>query len=142
MHWKPAGSYAVGAGADLAEIQDEEGIAPELHKWKRYWLDEETYAKVKSSFGEPGCSCHAGVELMLDDSTRKVHRGTGSVEFLHGQVAAYGQSLDQSYVLPSVDFLTSLTLVQSISRNFTLSCPSSICRPLNREMQLPSYSRA
>ncbi|KAI5451120.1 hypothetical protein NCC49_001996 [Naganishia albida] len=50
MHWKPAGSYAVGAGADLAEIQDEDGIAPELHKWKRYWLDEETYAKVKSSF--------------------------------------------------------------------------------------------
>ena len=52
MHWKPAGNYVVGAGADLAEIEQESDIAPELHKWKRYWLDEETYAKVKSSFGK------------------------------------------------------------------------------------------
>lgn len=64
MHWKPAGSYAVGAGADLAEIQDEDGIAPELHKWKRYWLDEDTYAKVKSSFGE------SGADVMLAELTR------------------------------------------------------------------------
>lgn len=52
MHWKPAGNYVVGAGADLAEIEQASDIAPELHKWKRYWLDEETYAKVKSSFGK------------------------------------------------------------------------------------------
>lgn len=42
-------------------------------------------------------------------SARQVYRRTGSVEFLHGEVFAYGQPLDQSYVLafalrPLADF--------------------------------------
>ncbi|KAJ9108549.1 hypothetical protein QFC19_002265 [Naganishia cerealis] len=71
MHWKPAGSYAVGAGADLAEIQDEEGIGEELRKWKRYWLDEETYAKVKSSFALAKYT--AGPDLSNFYMARSIH---------------------------------------------------------------------
>ncbi|KAJ9094721.1 hypothetical protein QFC21_005879 [Naganishia friedmannii] len=71
MHWKPAGSYSVGAGAHLAEIQDEDGIGEELRKWKKYWIDEETYEKVKSSFALAKYT--AGPDLSNFYMARSIH---------------------------------------------------------------------
>lgn len=53
MNWQPAGqTYTLNSNSTAIVSLELAGVDESLRKWEKYWIDQDTYEKVKNSFGE------------------------------------------------------------------------------------------